>query len=133
MSEEGSGVGLPPWAKAWVGRATGGIVGKIAALGGAGFLAIAVVAYSLKEWFALGAIVIVAGVFLYTMHRLLSYAEKHPEPASMEGKDYLAWRTKQAEIAGSGQPAALPPPEENVAAPQIAVAATEKPEEKRDA
>lgn len=120
MADQGGGDGgLPSWAKAWVGRATGGIVGKIAAIGVAAFVAMGVVAYSLKNGTGLAGVVVVGAVFLYAMHRLLSYAEKHPEPASMEGRDYLAWRTKQAEIAGSNQPAALPPPEANVAPPQI--------------
>lgn len=121
MADDDSG--LPNWAKGWVGKATGGIIGKVATLGAAAFGAGAVVAFSLSKepWVALAGIVVVCGSFLYCLHRMLKYAETNPEPASMEGKEFLELRKKQIEIAGSNQPAVLPPPEANTAPPAALV------------
>jgi hypothetical protein len=134
----GYGVG-EELAKAVAGiRQGSGVVGKLCTVGIFAFLALGTGLYAMpgeaaKMHVMLWAVGFVCGTLLLFVAMCLVYAHLNPQQASMESADLRALLMKQAEIAGTNQPAMLPPPEANVAPPQIAGSATSKPEEKRDA
>lgn len=88
-------VGTFDWLKSQVrGFATiklpGGVVGKLSMVMIAVVFSAATIAWSVRnEWIAVAALVVVAVIVLSLGHRLINFAEKHPQTALMEGAELL--------------------------------------------
>ncbi len=83
----------------------GGVVGKVALIASAALAAIAVVAFKGSGPYILwGCLVAIALIGLRGIGAISSYAEKHPNEATLEGLEVLALKEIENQFAAKGFP-----------------------------
>jgi hypothetical protein len=104
---EGSG-GIAGWAR-YIPKQGTGVVGRLSTVAMVAFAAMGAGVYTMPgDWPKLAGIAAIGAVFLIFLFRLISYAEKNPLHASLEGGELVQVQLKQWEIAAKGEVPAIP-------------------------
>jgi hypothetical protein len=79
----------------------GGFVGKLTMFGGVAVVVIGAIALKLHDdRLIFAALVIAALLAFFVVHRVSSFADKHPELAMFEGAEILQWEQMKIEAQG---------------------------------
>ena len=107
MPETESG-GVAGWAR-YIPRQGTGVVGRLSTVAMVAFAAMGAGVYSMPgDWPKLAGVLAIGVAFLVFLFRLISYAEKNPLHASLEGGELVTVQMKQWEIAEKGAAPAIP-------------------------
>lgn len=80
----------------------GGIVGKVALIAIAGLAAAAGIAKLTSGYVQAICVVTVLATVLFIVRWIFDYAEKHPQSATLEGTQIIAWQQQQILLAAQG-------------------------------